>query len=119
VALRAVRDLPHGRRRLPDGIGDLVVRHVEDLAQHEDDPLCRPEGLQHGQHGDGQVLREPDVVRHVGAGEQRLGEPFADVLLAPPGHGPQMVERLPRHHAHEVGTGLADLRPIDRRPPEP
>jgi hypothetical protein len=59
VALRAVRDLPNRGRGLAEGLRDLVVRHVEDLAQHEDHALVGAERLQHGEHRDGHALREP------------------------------------------------------------
>lgn len=47
VLARPPRDLADRGRRLPDGLGDLVLRHLEDLAEHEHRPLGRPEGLQH------------------------------------------------------------------------
>jgi hypothetical protein len=40
VSARPVRDLPDRRRGLVHGLSDLVVRHVEHLAQHEDRALA-------------------------------------------------------------------------------
>ena len=119
VLARAVRDLPDRRRRLADRLGDLVVRHVEDLAQHEDRALGRRERLQHGQHRDRDALGELDVLGHVGAGEQRLGQPLADVVLAPAGQGAQPVERLAGDDPDQVGARVAHLGVVDVRPPQP
>ena len=122
VLPRAVGDLPHGGRRLADRLRDLVVRHVEHLAQHEHRPLGRVERLQHGEHRDRDALGELDVVGHVGAGEQRLGQPLADVVLAPPRQRAQPVERLPGDDPDEVGPRVAHLGPTvvaQVRPPQP
>ena len=89
---------------------------VEHLAQHEHRPLGRAEGLQHGQHRDRDALGELDVVGHVGAGEQRLGQPLADVLLAPPRQRAQPVERLPGDDPDQVGARVAHLGAGRRRP---
>jgi hypothetical protein len=104
-----VRDLPHGRLRLVDRRGDLGIGQVEDLAQHEDRALDRRQGLEHGEHRDRHALGQLDVVGHVGAGQQRLGEPLADVVLSPPRQRPQSVERLPGDDPDEVGPRVAHL----------
>ena len=77
-----VGDLAHGRGGAVDALGDLVVGHVEHLAQHEHRALDRREGLQHEEHRGRDAVGELDVVRDVRDGEQRLGQPRADVGLA-------------------------------------
>ena len=77
-----VGDLAHGGRGSVDAVGDLVVGHVEHLAQHEDGPLHRGQGLQHEEHGRRDAVGELDVVGDVGDGDDRLGQPRPDVGLA-------------------------------------
>jgi hypothetical protein len=48
VSARPVCNLPDRCGRLADGFSDLVVRHVEHLAHHEDRALGRHERLEHG-----------------------------------------------------------------------
>ena len=74
------------------------------------------ERLEHGEHRDRDALGELDVVGDVGAGEQRLGQPLADVVLAPPRQRPQPVERLPGDDPDEVGARVAHLGLGRRRP---
>ena len=45
----------------------------------------------------------------VGVGEERLGEPLADVLLALGARGAEVVDREPRRHGGEVRLGRVDL----------
>ena len=103
----------------PIGLGDLAVRHVEDLAEHEHRPLRRPERFQHGQHRDRDALRELDVLGDVGAGQQRFRQPLADVFLAAARQRSQAVERLPRDDPDEVRPRVAHLRLVDVGPPQP
>ena len=104
-----MRDLPNRRRGLADGIRDLVVRHIEDFAQHEDSSLGRSQRLEHGEHRDREAVCQLDVFGDIGTGQQRFGQPLADVVLSPPRHRAQVVERLPRHDANQIGAGVADL----------
>ena len=84
VLAGAVRDLAYGGRALVDGRRDLVVADVEDLAQHEDGALGRRERLEDEHQRHRHALGQLDVLGHVRRGEQRLGQPGADVgLLAP------------------------------------
>src|SRR5215212_9641198 len=114
-----VGDLPDRTRRLVDRCSDVGVRHLEDLAQHEDRPFCGREGLQHGQHRDRDTLGELDVLGHVRRGGQRLGQPLPNVFLAPSGQRPHPVERLAGDYPQEVGAGVAHFGALDVRPPQP
>jgi hypothetical protein len=75
-----MRDLSDRGGGLAHRLGDLVVRRLEHLAQHGHRPLDRTEGLRHGEHRDRDVRGELGVLGHIGAGEQRLGQPLPDVL---------------------------------------
>ncbi len=61
---------------------DLVVRQVEDLAEHEHRALGRAERLEHGEQRHRDALGELEILGDVRRGQQRLGEPLADVVLA-------------------------------------
>ena len=74
------------------------------------------ERLEHGQHRDRDALGELDVVGDIRTREQRLGQPLAHVVLAPPRHRAQLVERLPGHDPHEVRARIAHLARGRRRP---
>ena len=82
MVFRTMGDLPHRRGRLVDRLGDLVVGHVEHLAQHEHRSLGRRERLEHREHRDRDVLGELDIVSDIRTREQRLGQPLPDVVLA-------------------------------------
>jgi hypothetical protein len=68
----APRVLPYRGRRLADRLGDLGVRHVENLVEHEDGPFRRFEGFKHGQHRDRDALGKLDILGDVRAGQQRF-----------------------------------------------
>ena len=51
--------------------------------------------------------------------EQRLRQPLADVVLAPPRHRAQPVQRLPGDDADEVRPRVVHLGLVDARPPQP
>ena len=117
-----VADLAYGGRGLVDRLGDLGVRDVEDLAEHEHRALGRGQRLEHGEHRVGDAVRQLDVVGHVGRGQQRLGQPLADVLLAPARVRTEPVERLARDHPDQEGARVADLAArllADRVPADP
>ena len=65
-------DLPDRGRGLADRFGDLAVRYVENLVEHEDGPFGRLERFEHGQHRDRDALREFEILGDVRAGQQRL-----------------------------------------------
>ena len=81
VFVGTMRNLPDGGRALAHHLGDLLVGRLEHLAEDEDGSLRRTEGLQHREHGNRDVLGQLCILGHVGAGEQRLGQPFPHVLL--------------------------------------
>jgi hypothetical protein len=117
VVTGAVGDLPYRRRRLANGICDLVVRRVEDLAQHEHRALGRFECLQHGEHRHRAALGEHHIVGDVGAGQHGFGQPLFYVVLPPPGQRPKAIERLPGDDPHQVGARVAHLVVVDVEPP--
>jgi hypothetical protein len=83
-----MRDLPNCPHRLAGRLGDLLKRQIEYLPQHEHRPLSRRQRLQNGQHRQRDALGELNVLGDVRGGQQRLGQPFADVLLAAPRERP-------------------------------
>ena len=104
---------------LVDRRRDLVVADVEGLAQHEDGALGRRERLEDEHHRHRHALGELDVLGHVRRGEQRLGQPGADVRLLAALHGAQPVERLPGRDPDQVGALVAHLLQVDLDPPQP
>ena len=90
--------------------------------KHKDRAFGGPEGLEHGEHGDGDTLGELDVVSDIWAGEQRLGKPGADVILTPPGHRPEPVQGLAGDDPDQVRAWIAYLGQgsvADVGPPQP
>ena len=116
---RPVRDLADRGRALADGFGDLVVGQVEHLAEHEHRPLGRREGLQDQQHRHRDAVGQLDVLGHVGRGQQRLGQPGADVRLFAAAEGSQPGERLAGGDPDQVRTLIPDSAQVDARPPQP
>ncbi len=114
-----VGDLPHARRTLVDGFGELVVVEPEHLAQHEDRPLGGSQRLEDEHHRHRHAVGELDVLGDVAGGDERLGEPRTDVVLAAAGHRAQPVERGPAHDAHEEGARVTHLALVHRVPLEP
>ena len=96
---------------LADDPRDLVEAVVEHLAQQEDRAFDRREALQEHQepHRErvGGLGVEGDVVLLLG--QDRLGEPRADVALAPHARGPQVVDAQPRGDGRQVGLGRVHL----------
>jgi hypothetical protein len=113
------RDLPNRGRGLPDGLCDLAVGHLEDLAEHEHRPLHRPERFQHGQHRNRDALREFEVLGDIRAGQQRFRQPFTDAFLTAARQRSQAVERLPRDNPDVARPRLTHLRVVDVGPPQP
>lgn len=111
--------LAYGGGTLVDGTGDLVVLDAEHFAQHEHGPLGGGQSVQDEQHRDRDTVGQSDVVRDVGCGQQRFGQPRAGVRLTPTPHGAQPGQRLPSDHPQEMGTVVADLRQVHAGPPQP
>ena len=86
VLVGSVCDLADRGRALAHHFCDLLVRRLEHLAEHEHGTLSRTQGLEHGEHGYRDILGKLSVLRHIGAGEQRLGQPLPDVVLPPARH---------------------------------
>ena len=105
--------------RLAHDLGDLVVGCLEHLVQHEHGPLGRTEGLQYREHRDRDVLGELGVLGHIGTGEQRLGQPFPDVVLPLAGHRSEPVQRLPGHHPDQIRPRVTHLCMVHVGPPQP
>ncbi len=114
-----VGDLADRGRALVDGFRDLVVLQIEHLAQHEHRPLGRRERLQHQQHRHRDAVGQLDVLGHVGRGQQRLGQPGADVGLLAPAERTQPAQRLPGGDPDQVCTLIPHGVEIDARPPQP
>ena len=85
VAAGAHGELARVVLRLADRLGDLVVGVVEHLAQQEHRALHRREAFEQHEEGHRHRVGHLGVLRGVGClvGEQRLGQPWPDVTLAP------------------------------------
>jgi hypothetical protein len=68
----AMGDLPDGNRRAANHVGNLVIRSIEDFAQHEDGALCRPERFQYSEQRDRNALSESGIPREFGSRKERL-----------------------------------------------
>jgi hypothetical protein len=119
VRPRPVGDLADGGGTLADGLGDLVVIQVEDLAQHEHRPLGRVKRLQHEQHRHRDAVGQFDVGGHVGRGQQRFGQPGADVGLLAAADRPQPGQRLAGGDPDQVGALVTDRVEVDAGPAQP
>jgi hypothetical protein len=119
VRARPVRDLADGGRALVDRLCDLVVFEVEHLAQHEYRPLGRRERLEHQQHRHRDTLGQLDVLGHVGRGQQRLGQPRADVGLLAAAERAQPGESLAGGDPDQVRAEVAHPAEIHPRPAQP
>jgi hypothetical protein len=106
-------------RALVDGFGDLVVLQIEHLAQHEHRPLGRRERLQHQQHRHRDAVGQLDVLGHIGRGQQRLGQPGADVGLFAAAERSQPVERLAGGDPDQVRPLILYGVEVDADPPHP
>ena len=94
LAARADRQLARCVLAAIDDLGDPVVRIVEHVAQQEHRPLLGGEALEQNQEGERERVRELGPDRWIVAlgGDQRLGQPLADVRLAPR-RGPSAARR--------------------------
>ena len=119
VRPRPVSDLADRGRALADRLGDLVVPEVEHVTQDEHRPLGRREGLQHQHHRHRDAVGQRDVLGHIGRGEQRLGQPGADVRLSAPADRAQPDERLAGGDPDQVRTLVLHGVEVDAGPAQP
>jgi len=87
----AAQDFPAGGDIPPDRAADLLEGEIERIAQDEDDALQRRKTLEHHEQREGNVLRAHG---RLVAGEDRLGEPLAHIVLAPRARVAQPVEAI-------------------------
>jgi hypothetical protein len=116
VLLGTVKDLLAGGLGDVENLGDLPVRVVEGHSQHVHGPFVGGQPLQEGEDGvRDRVALFCGVVRaeHRVPGEQRLGEPSADVGLAPGPRGGELVEAQVGQDRRQPGLG--DLDAVDVR----
>jgi hypothetical protein len=104
--------LPGRRLRAADQRGDLLEGQVEQVVEHEGDPLGRGQGVEHDQQGQtdrvGQQRLLVRLERPLGA-DHGIGEAQAQGLLAPPGPGAQHVQADAGHHRCQPSAEVADL----------
>ena len=95
----------------PIGSGDLVEGRAENVVQQEGGALQRRQALQRHHQ------RQGDVVGLVlGGFNHGLGQPRADIGLAPPTRRLQLIERDARDDAPEIGFRRRDRPAIDLEP---
>jgi hypothetical protein len=119
VLAGTVGNLADRRGALLDRGRDLFVAGIERLAQHEDDALDRRQRLEDEHERHRHTLGELDILSHVRRGEQRLGQPGADIRLPATPHCAQPVERLPGRDPDQVGALVAHPPHINLHPPQP
>ena len=113
--------------RAVDDLGDLVERHAEHVVQHEGEPLGRRQRLEHDEQREADRVGEQRLLLGVGLvvdAHDRLGQPAADVVLAPRAPRAQHVEahapddrREPAaevRHGRRVGAAQAQPRLLHR-----
>jgi hypothetical protein len=116
--------LPSVRLRRTDELGDLAVAVAERLAQHVRRTLGRGEAFEQHQQGHrhrlplGDHLERAQVVQPR-AGQDRLGQPLADVRLATSASGRQLSEAEVRDGPGQVGRRVVHPGAISGLPAEP
>src|SRR6266571_557610 len=111
VLARPPKDLPAVRFALMDHLRDLRVLVLENLPQKEHGALDGRQPLQEEQERHRQRLADPGRFRGVAGrhGQQRLGKPRADVLLALDTRRLQMVQTQPADDGDQERPGIADV----------
>ena len=99
--------------------GDLLEVVAEDVVQHERDALGGREALEHDQQREAEVLGDARALGGAGLFDDRLGQPRADVGLAPHARGAQRVQRQPRDRGGQPALEVADLVGVDALQPQP
>ena len=111
VPARSHGDLTAVLLGLADDLRDLVEAVLEHLAQQEDRALDRGEALEEHQEahreGVGGLGVANDIVLLLG--QERLGEPGADVALPSHASRTQVVDAQSRGHRRQVGLGGVHL----------
>ena len=112
------RELAHVVLALADDLRDLRIAVVEHVVQEQRGSLLGRQALEQHQH------RQRQRVGHLGVlgwivdavGEDRLGQPLADVLLTPRARRAQLVDRQPGGDGGEVRARGGDLLAVLDRP---
>ena len=115
VRARAGGDLAAVRLAALDDLGDLRERVVEHVVQQEHRPLHRRQRLQHEQERRRDRLAQLGALGRPGGvavAEHRLGQPLADVGLAPHARRLQLVDRQPRRDGRQERLVGGDRRPL-------
>jgi hypothetical protein len=113
--------LSRGRLAAAQHGGDLRVGLAQRVVQDQRDPLGGGQALEEHQGGQSDVLPADDGGKRplvVGGGDQRLGQPRADVGLPLGRRRGQQVEADPPDDRREPGARVAHLRPV-RGPAQP
>ena len=117
VAARPVQRLPARGLAASDGLGDLPVRVVEHVVEHEHGALQRSQPLEQQQEPHRQRLAALDAFVRAVAGGDRLGQPHARVALSLEARRAEHVQGPPCRGRDEPGLGDAHTVPVRRRPP--
>ena len=106
---------------LADDRRDVRIPVVEHVMQQQHRTLLGRQALQQHQHAQRQRIRDLRVLRGVIAavGDDRLRQPFADVLFATGARGAQLVDRQPGGHGGNERARRCDLLAGIQRPMHP
>ncbi len=121
VLAGAGAELAHVVLALADDRRDLPVRVVEHVVQQQHGSLLGREALQQHQHRQRQRIGRLRVAGRIVAtvGDDRLGQPLADVVLAAGARGAQLVDRQPGGHGGDERARRCDLLAAVERPMHP
>jgi hypothetical protein len=103
--------------RTVDDLCDLAVVVVEDFAQQEHRALDRRQAFEQNEKCHRKRVGGLRVCGGVGPGlgDERVGQPLADVLLAAHARRPQVVDAEPRHDGRQVRLRGVDLHAVGLR----
>jgi hypothetical protein len=117
VASGAGGELAHGLLALADDLRDLREPVAEHVVKQQDGALLGGQALQQHQHGQRQRVGRLGVPGRIilVVGEDRLGQPLADVALAAGARGAQLVDRQPGGHGGDERARRGDpLAAVER-----